>query len=306
MVALALVGCCRFPLSHCGWCFFPLTPWGGGAVSQYCSRKWDFNHISLINSNYIKLSSGLLQGSWPPLPSLVVVVFLLLLRVVLFHPFPLLPLVAGTAPSFPPWRPLSPPSFEWWCSLFHLLLSGAVFPPCFAWWLMWWSPLLLLGGAVSPSFLWVVMPFPKVVPGSENNQPNKFKLHFLCTHFGGSWPPPPFGGGCLPPPPLSGRSCLLLSSFAWHCSFPSSLEALSPPPPFCFPPPPPPCSLDWCCSAAWALDFLFCFVFFQCLSMFVFFLRIIFLLVFPGSAFYFVHFLSFQYHFSCFSFSVFF
>ena len=124
--------------------------------------------------------------------------------------------------------------------------------------------MLLLGGAAFPSLLWVVMPFPKVVPGSENNQPNKFKLHFLCTHFGSSWPPPPFGGGC-PPPPLSGRSCLPPFLFCLALLLPFLLGGCLSPPPFCFPPPPP-YSLDWCCSAAWVLDFLLCFVFFSVFS----------------------------------------
>ena len=47
--------------------------------------------------------------------------------VVLFSPFFLLecaafspPLVACTAPSLPPWRLLSPPSFGWWCFPFQI------------------------------------------------------------------------------------------------------------------------------------------------------------------------------------------
>ena len=36
-------------------------------------------------------------------------------------------LLAGTVPSLPPWRLLSPPCFGWWCFLFLLLLGGDAF-----------------------------------------------------------------------------------------------------------------------------------------------------------------------------------
>ena len=107
-------------------------------------------------------------------------------------------------------------------------------------------------------------------------------------------------GGSLSPPPSSWVVLPSSSSFWEGAAFSLPLlpgTAASLPPwrlPFSS-------SLDWCCSGASALDFSFGSVFSNGFFMFVFFLRIIFLLVFPGSAFYYFHFSVFLF-FSCFSF----
>ena len=156
----------------------------------------------------------------------------------------------------------SPPCFAWCCFVppfFDMKLnitsvtkvgkvrSGQV---------MWWSLLLLLGGAVSPSFLWEGAAF------SSSSSFGKVLLSSFLLLFclalllpfvlGGQ----PFSssfqlGGAAFLLLFLGRSCLLPPSFAWHCCVPSSSSLFSP------------SSLDWCCSGASALDFSFGSVFFQ-------------------------------------------
>ena len=167
----------------------------------------------------------------------------------------------------------SPHSFEWCC--FHLpALRGGFVPPFFDMKLnitsvtkvgkvrsgqvMWWSPLLLLGGAVSPSFLWegaafsFSSSFGKVLLSS-------FLLLFclallLPFVLGGSLSTPPSSWVVLPSSSSfwegAAFSLPLLPGIAaslppWRLPFSSSSSLFSP------------SSLDWCCSGASALDFSF-------------------------------------------------
>ena len=150
----------------------------------------------------------------------------------------LLTVLAGTAPSLPPWR-LSP--LLW----VNVLSSAPSFGAAF-------SLPALRGGAVSPFF--------KVKVNLRNVTEKKIKIE---SHQIKVWQSfvialSPcwwccfaillLSGGAVSPLPSLG-TCCVLPPFGWHCSFPSSLEAafsslfwvvvLSPPPPF-----------GWCCFSS--------------------------------------------------------